>query len=325
MLLRERRNILFLGASCLLLFIAGSYFFSALSPAVAEGPSPEASFEVTKGEGFFSIADHLFADHLIRSRVAFISLAVVTGSALSLKPGLYSLSPSMPPGEILDILSASASEEVTVLIPEGADVFDIDRLLAAQDVTPRGSIIALASSTRAEGRLFPDTYRFFKESRPEDVLTRMKNNFDAKAGPLLANDASAERDLILASLVEKEVPDFSDQQKVAGIILKRLQSKIPLQIDATICYAKEMRGNSGDGSCYPLTPLDFKIDSSYNTYLYRGLPPRPIGNPGLSALKAALAPLSTPYWFYLSDPRTKKTIFSHTIDEHNTNRIHYLN
>ena len=87
--------------------------------------------------------------------------------------------------------------------------------------------------------------------------------------------------------------------------------------------AKEIR-DGHDGACHPITASDLKIDSPYNTYLYAGLPPGPIGSPGREAIQAALTPLDSPYWFYLSDPLTKKTIFSVTLEEHAANRAKYL-
>ena len=106
---------------------------------------------------------------------------------------------------------------------------------------------------------------------------------------------------------------------------------MPLDVDATVCYAKLLENQASRPAasqvaqaCYPLTALDFKIDSPYNTYLYRGLPPGPIGNPGVSAIMAAIHPVVSPYWYYLSDPKTGKTIFAKTLDEQTQNRVKYL-
>jgi UPF0755 protein len=157
------------------------------------------------------------------------------------------------------------------------------------------------------------------------VVGEFTDNFNVKALPLLnADSKNAQRDLILASILEKEVPSSTDQKLIAGILLKRLAAGMPLDVDATVCYAKLLENPSPAASCYPLTALDFKIDSPYNTYLYRGLPPGPIGNPGVSAIVAAIDPVSSPYWYYLSDPKTGKTIFAKTLDEQTQNRVKYL-
>ena len=114
-----------------------------------------------------------------------------------------------------------------------------------------------------------------------DVVTEMTDNFNTKAGPLLAEGpANATRTLIIASIVQEEVPDQTDQELVAGIILKRLADGMPLDIDATVCYAKLLASPTSTAQACSLTALDFKIDSPYNTYLNKGLPPAPIGNPG---------------------------------------------
>ncbi|MGB9608998.1 MAG: endolytic transglycosylase MltG, partial [Minisyncoccia bacterium] len=129
--------------------------------------------------------------------------------------------------------------------------------------------------------------------------------------------------LILASMLEKEAPFFEDQKIIAGILLKRLKLNMPLQVDATICYIKILK-NKGSISCLPLNPLDFKINSPYNTYTNKGLPSAPISNPSVQAVLAALNPVESKYLYYLSDPKTKKTIFSQTLKEHNQNILKYL-
>ncbi len=322
--LRERRNIVVLVTACVLLLALGGAFFNALRPVDASANAVSTVFTVVRGEGFRSIVGRLSSERLIRSPLAFETLALVMGSALSLQPGTYEFSPSMSSVAILGTLAGSLAEDVEVVIPEGADRYDIDRILSEHGIVPQGSFFAIASSSAAEGKLFPDTYRFFLHSNPADVLREMMDTFAAKAGPLLAGDVQAERDLILASIIQKEVPDSHDEQLVAGILLKRLARDMPLQVDATVCYAKEIKVMGTGNGCYPLDSLDFKIDSPYNTYLYRGLPPHPISNPGLEALRAAQNPLASSYWFYLSDPVTKKTIYSNTFDKHNAQRSLYL-
>ena len=128
---------------------------------------------------------------------------------------------------------------------------------------------------------------------------------------------------LVKAVVEKEVPNMEDRRIVAGIIYRRLAIGMPLQIDATICYIKEVANKTS--TCYPLSDFDFKVDSPYNTYLYRGVPAGAISNPGISAIEAVINPVKTSYLFYLSDPVTKKTIFSETLDRHAQNRVKYLN
>ena len=118
----------------------------------------------------------------------------------------------------------------------------------------------------------------------------------------------------MASLIEKEVKSDVDRKLVSGILWKRLEAKIPLQVDATLVYITGRR---------EIYEADKKINSPYNTYYYRGLPKGPIANPGLSAIKAAIYPQSSSYWYYLS-AKDGMTIFSKTLEEHNSNKAKYL-
>lgn len=213
------------------------------------------------------------------------------------------------------VLTHPSTPKVVVTIKEGATVSDINKILKEKGVLTEDLPQDL------EGYLFPDTYEFFIPSDTAVVEAKFTENFNQKVRTIIPAGLS-EKDLkeILtkASLIEKEVPDLSDRKVVAGIIVKRLENNVPLQIDASLCYDK-------DASCFPITESDKKLSSPFNTYLHKGLPPHPISNPGVDAVLAALNPVATPYWYYLSDPKSKKTIFSKTLDEHNDNIVKYLN
>lgn len=283
-------------------------------------------FSVRAGERFRGIADRLEQEGFIRSSVSFKLLALFGGMMSDVKPGDYVIGPGERSGSILLRLVRGPEREATVVIPEGASVYDIDDILSRAGVLTAGSLVERVHTQGIEGRLFPDTYKFFYRSTPEAVIKTFLDNFARKAAPLLSSDPKEMKgQLILASLIEREVPDHTDRRIVAGILKKRLNAGMGLQVDATICYIKRAQNPAAPyNGCYPLTPLDFKIDSPYNTYLYKGLPPEPIGSPGLSSLQAVLSPIATRYWFYLSDPVTKKTIWSETFEEHSNNRNEYL-
>lgn len=219
-----------------------------------------------------------------------------------------------------------------LVIPEGYTVVQIDELLAKNGVLEAHALINfdidrvrndywfLEGAKNLEGFLFPDTYEFFLNSAPEAVVRKFLDNFKKKAGPSLPGDGEKAMEIIImASIIEKEVPDFNDDRPlVSGLLWKRLRNDMPLQVDAAICFIKNPAG------CRDISPVDLKIDSPYNTYLYRGLPPGPISNPGLSAISAALHPKGSPFWYYISHPQTKKTIFAETLDEHQQNIVKYL-
>lgn len=319
----DRETIWFLGVAFLIVAFAGSLAFAARPLSANAEPR---IFSVRPGDGFRAIADNLEHAHLIRSSAAFAVLAIVRGDARSLKTGDYEFSPSMSMGEILFSLKNGSHRDALIVVPEGASAFEIDALLARAHVLSAGEFLGVVNAGKFEGKMFPDTYRFFLRSMPDAVAETFLRNFEAKAAPILADDPKRAREnLIIASLLEREVPGDEDRALVSGILKKRLASGMPLQADASICYIKRARSGFRPGeNCYPLTPLDFKVDSPYNTYLYKGLPPEPIGNPGASALYAAVHPRSSPFWFYLSDPVTKKTVFSKTFEEHSAQRSEYL-
>ena len=321
---KDRNNLIF-AVVLVLFFLSLSVFAYGLGPVRRSVESK--TFRVMPGDGFREIALRLRAEGFIRSKLAFELLAFLSGRAEDLKPGVYELSPNLGSLTILDYLVKGDKQVLDIVIPEGASVFDIDRILSEKAVITEGGLLVFAKDRKLEGRLFPDTYKFFLSSKVQDVVVKLLENFKSKAEPLLTKDPkNFETNLILASLLESEVPDHEEQRLVAGILKRRLAAGMPLQVDATICYIKEgFAAEAKNGrNCYPLTPLDFAVDSPYNTYRYKGLPPGPISNPGVSALKAALSPKNSDFWFYLSDPKTKKTIFSKTLEEHEFKRAKYL-
>jgi len=206
--------------------------------------------------------------------------------------------------------------DIEVTIIEGETVRDINTKLHELGVLRDGEAI----QKELEGYLFPDTYRFFAQSSAEDVVEKMRAHFVEKTGYELPLTDEQKEVLIMASLIEKEVPRSDDRFLVSGILWKRFSIDMPLQIDATVCYAKY----ETSVGCTPLKRSDFSVDSRFNTYKYFGLPPAPISNPGLTAIEAALNPKKSEYWYYLSDPDTKRTVFAATLDEHNDNRAIYL-
>jgi UPF0755 protein len=291
-----------------------------------------APIVIEQGDGFKQIASLLMDAHVIRSASAFKLYALLSGSAHQLKPGLYTMSPASSTPALVRLLVAGPAKEISVLIPEGATVADIDTTLARYGVLKRGELTKqrvadfydeypfLRGARSFEGFLFPDTYRFYFASDPVAVLSTLLKNYAARVGPMIADGATINWDSIpitrrgifnsleittIASLIEKEVPDTQERKIVADIMYRRLKMSMPLQIDATVDYAKV----HGD---------------RYDTYQFYGLPPGPISNPGLDAIDAALNPRPSQYLYYLSDPKTGKTIFAKTFEEHKANKLKYL-
>lgn len=320
----RNRIFLLVGGFFVLLILSGFWFYKNIMPPAATSVE-EKNFIVNPGESFFEISSRLAQEGLIRSKLAFGFLSLFKGSAAILKPGFYKFSPQMSALEILDYLIKGSRREVQVIIFEGDSVYEIDKTLSDNDVIPRFELIKYSFENPIEGKLFPDTYKFFTNSKVEDVVSRLVANFEEKAAPILNKQPSSfKENLILASFIEKEIPNFEEAKIAAGILKKRLKIGMPLQVDATICYIKKILSPQLNKDCYPLRELDFKIDSPYNTYLYKGLPPAPIANPGIDAIRAVVEAKESPFWFYLSDSLTKKTIFSKTFEEHSRNRRIYL-
>ncbi|MBS3902909.1 MAG: endolytic transglycosylase MltG [Anaplasmataceae bacterium] len=309
-----------------LMVLAGLWFGVVLRPLSQTAAGK--MLVVQEGEGVMEISQKLKEEDLIRSSFAFRIAAFLKGEHASLKPGNYTFFSSSSTLDILGKLVHGDREEVVVRIPQGATVFEIDTILTKAGIISSGEVVREVEARGGEGELFPDTYRFFMGSSPQDIVFKMRSNFENKTSHLFEGfDDSREDIMVMASLIEREVPNHDEARIVAGILWNRIKSGMPLQIDASICHPKlEQYWKEGrvDLGCGPITSNDLKIDSPYNTYLNKGLPPGPIGSPGLTSIEAALHPNPSSYLFYLSDPRTGKTIFARNFDEHRANINRYL-
>jgi len=172
-----------------------------------------------------------------------------------------------------------------------------------------------------EGFFFPDTYKLNQRMKPEDIVRKFLNAFRDKVFALLETrfreSPRSILDIItIASMIEKESANSLDRRIISGILWKRLETDMPLQVDSSVIYAwKQINPSWSLGDRLRLSSNDLKINSPYNTYLNKGLPPSPIGNPGLDAIRAALDPQESDYMYYLSLP-DGRTFFSRTYDEH---------
>jgi len=179
-----------------------------------------------------------------------------------------------------------------------------------------------------EGYLFPDTYRIYASSTITDVVEKMLENFDKKLTAEMRADIKKQGQSIydiitMASIIEKEAPldyqtgDNRDARIISGIFWNRLKIGQGLQSDATLTYIFGDNNPQHSGK-------DLEVDSLYNTYKYRGLPPGPICNPGILAIEAAIYPLATDYYYFLTPLGKNEVIYAHTNEEHNRNKAQYL-
>ncbi len=315
----------------LILFLA--YFFYGLQPSAAKSGS--AVFEIAKGESFREIGARLSQEGLIKSITVFKLYSLLTGKAGRFQPGAYVLTDAMSVPQIVGAFTSGGANVTGVTIVEGTTLKDVDAALATAHVLASSTLEHydfaafkatypfLQGATSLEGFLFPDTYQFEIDSTPDAVVKRFLDNFEEKAWPVLSGDKAWYQKLILASYLEREVAADEDRRLVAGILLKRIALGMPLQLDATVSYAKCAGAWQTCGDL-TLEKPDFKIASPYNTYLHAGLTPTPIGNPGLSSITDALNPEKSAYLYYLSDPKTKATIFAKTLTEQNQNQARYF-
>lgn len=306
-------------------------------------PSDDARRPVTIDQGLpvRGIAERLEEEGIIRSARAFTLYVRLRGFPSQLQAGDFLLHPSMTVEQVVDALRRGFSDEVTVTIPEGFTVKDIDALLAKKGLIAEGEFTACAQRCdlsgfsflpqgganaarggRVEGYLFPDTYFVVAEGfTAETFLIRLLGTFRSRVVAGLADDLHASprslhQIVTMASLIEEEAKTNEERPVIAGILWKRLDAKQGLGVDATIRYILEKPSAA-------ITVKDLLIDSPYNLRKYRGLPPGPIANPGLASITAALHPIDSKYWYYLHG-KDGIVRYSETNDEHNQNKQLYL-
>ena len=310
----------------LLVLITASFylFYKEGSLPVNKNGQISKIFVIKQGEPFNTIVNNLANEGLIRNKIIFSLIVKKLGIEKKIQFGDFRLSQNMPAQEIALNLTHGTLDIWLTLI-EGTRKEEMAQVISNQLGIPEVEFDKLAD----EGYLFPDTYLIPKTATAKMVLSIIKNNFnnkfDESLHTLAKNKKLTEKQvLILASLVEREARQSSTRQKVASIILKRYLNDMPLQIDATVQYALGYQVDEKTWWKKDLTIDDLKIDSPYNTYKNKGLPPEPISNPSLSSIRAVInANENTPYWYYLTD-KNGVMHYSVTLEEHEANVQKYL-
>ncbi|MCD6147879.1 endolytic transglycosylase MltG [bacterium] len=300
------------------------------------GAKEQKLFSVKKGDSAFEIGKNLEEEKLIKSRIFFDLYVVLTNKAEKLKAGSYYLSPSFSVKEIVQKITRGQTIRIKITIPEGFRLSQIEEKLRTslsdlkvKDFKREFSFLESAPDNASlEGFLFPDTYYFSGEETNRQIVDKFLRNFDKQLKPDLREEIKKQGKtifeiIIMASLIEKEVRDDNEKALVSGILWKRLKSRMPLQVDATLVYiCKNCKGLNFSQMRKKIGEMKI-IDSPYNTYKYLGLPPAPICNPGLESIKAAVYPKESQYWYYFSSS-DGKTFFSRTLFEHNFKKARYL-
>jgi UPF0755 protein len=316
----------FFGTLLLLLLVgAAAAVFVLCTPY---GPSSETFVDVAPGTETQNIAAQLQRSGIVRSQYGFDLLRLikgVKGNAGSLKAGEYRFDHPVPMSEVYARLVRGDVYTRTLVIPEGYNLFDIAQAVESASLGSSADFLAAARQhteliaawttgqhpDSLEGYLFPDTYHFSRHTTPLQMLTSMVRRFRQATAQLgLTGDIA--RTVTLASLIEKEVSQDAERPLVAGVFVNRLARGIPLATDPTVIYAALLDGR-WRGAIYA---SDLQSPSPYNTYRHTGLPPGPICNPGLAALRAAISPAQTDFLYFVSDAAGHSR-FSASLKEHN--------
>lgn len=281
--------------------------------------------EVKPGQSLTSLAKNLVESGWIAQPYYFIFEGRRQKKAGSLKVGEYTIEPGTTPLELLDILVAGKVRQYALTIPEGLTFTQILELIwsdsrikqTLKGLTPEKIMEEIGYSGHfAEGRVFPDTYLFPAATSDVDFLRRavdmqekvLQEEWQKREASLPYH--SAYEALIMASIIEKETALPEEREKIAGVFVRRLMKNMKLQTDPTVIYAM---AESFEGN---IKRKDLRIDSPYNTYVYRGLPPTPIASPGREAIYAALHPEPGKSLYFVSRGDGSHQ-FSETLKEHN--------
>ena len=303
------------------LFVLGGYtYFQSLAQAPANFPS-NVPIEVLPGSSISAITKQFKQAGVVRSDLLLYFVLLTSYKPEDVKASTYLFSEPKDVYAVAETLIAGDFD--SLLIPfihrEGEPVKEIAKN-ANKKLTNFSAEAFLMLASTSEGALFPETYKIPKTFTPEELFTLMTDTYEEKVAPLraqiMAKNLSEHDVVILASIIEREANSTTSMKLVSGILQNRLALDMALQVDASMEYILEK-------PLKELTAEDLKTDTPYNTYLYRGLPPTAIGNPGLDAIMAVLEPTPSEYMFYLTGT-DGEFYYAKNFDEHRQNIAKYL-
>ena len=312
----------FWGLLALVWIIVGLLYFQASRPMSDD--TELQIFEVVPGMTLKRVSQELSRQNLIRSASAFQAIALIQDKQKLIMVGEYNVSPSMLPADILQRITSGKTVLHPVTIPEGYRITEIADLLEKQNLADKENFLQQTKNMKLvtgipadslEGYLFPETYHFGKFTTEATIIKKMVETFKERALKQEFLKRAKEMGfsyheiITLASLIEKETGKDSERKQISSVFHNRLKKNMRLQTDPTVIYAIE----NFDGN---IRKHDLKIDSPYNTYRYKGLPPGPIASPGLKAIVAALYPAKTANLYFVSRQDGSHQ-FSATLNEHN--------
>jgi UPF0755 protein len=286
--------------------------------------------KIRKGVSLSAVARELKDAHVIPSSKVFGFCMRLLGADRTIKPGTYSFAPLLSPFLVARKLVRGETLAKKVIIPEGRTASQIGQILESQNIVSKEAFLKEVNNQEfaetlgipaatCEGYLFPDTYFFEEKSDPQEIIEQMVSNFRAVIKKIEGRQIPEDelhRDVILASIVEREYRLPEDAPIIASVFFNRLAAQMPLQSCATVVYV--LTEHLGLPHPSVLYYNDLRVKDPYNTYIHRGLPPGPISNPGEISLRAALFPSKTDFlYFRLEDVSSGKHRFSRTLAEHN--------
>lgn len=314
--------IIFLAVVCGLIPVL--WFAREIGPAHDKGYGKSVQFVIKPNQTTSEVIAGLRSLGVIRSEVAAKIYIRLFARKYAPLPGAYTVSGRDSLKEVLRKL-AQPPEQVWVTFPEGwrreQYASRLNQVLGNRPESRFETDEFLELTRDLEGQLFPDTYLIPVSVTAEELVNQLKQNFQKKTGLKMPED---KRVLIIASLIERESRNHEEYRIIAGIIENRLEKGWLLNIDATVQYAADNQKCTKKIDCrYWSVITNTGIDSPFNTYKHQGLPPHPIANPGLKAIRAAQNPEKTFFMFYLHD-NNGKIHLAKTLQEHNSNIDKYL-
>ncbi|WP_373598325.1 endolytic transglycosylase MltG [Paraclostridium bifermentans] len=313
-----------------ILALIGGYVYIQIGP-YDKNSNKEIVVEIPNGSTLTDVSDVLKENKLIKNKTLFKLVAKFKPTENGVKAGKYLLKQSYSNSKILDILIEGKfyNDGIKITIPEGSTYKEVVKILTDKGIGKTEVYEKLINNPKEfynefsylnekdikslEGFLYPDTYYFNKDDSEKEVLSAMLKRFNQIYTDKLKEQQkkmglTLQQVVNLASIIEKEAVLDEDRPMIASVFYNRLDIDMPLQSDATIQYAFDERK---DRVMYK----DLKIDSPYNSYVNKGLPPTPISNPGVKSIEAALNPADTDYLYFVATMEGKNN-YSKTYEEH---------
>lgn len=314
-------------------FIFGILLFTFFTPNYYKG-NEQKNFEINEGSSLSMVIDDLYHKQIVPSKFNMHIAAIFYDAERKIKAGRYEIPNGLSYLGLIELLiKGTPGEQILITIPEGIWQHKLAQQLRIQAGMDSAKVMKLSrdknfikslniDAPTIEGYLLPDSYYFYSNATVEEILRRLNaemiNIFDSNARTQMKKLGRSKKEiLIMASLIDGESNKTSEFKRIAGVYYNRLKRGIRLQADPTVQYL--LREKKRHNKIYD---KDLLIDSPYNTYIYTGLPPTPINNPGREAVIAALYPEEHNYLFFVADG-TGGHVFAKTLREHNKNVAKY--